>query len=89
MFNPKLNSNNNELLLSTLMKKISERQRSRQSSFLIQTKTNINLFNTNNNKFESLNSIDNPQHREKKLKMKIIQKNTQKKNTIFWHFRHG
>ncbi len=82
MFNPKLNSNNNELLLSTLMKKISERQRTRQSSFLIQTKTNINLFNTNNNKYESLNSIDNSQHRERKLKMKIVQKNSQKKNTI-------
>ena len=75
MFNPKLAKNYNELLLSTLMKKISEKQRTRQSSFLIETKTNIN--NNNNN-----NSIDNTYFREKKYKINIFQNNVKNKGTI-------
>jgi serine/threonine protein kinase len=75
MFNPKLATNYNELLLSTLMKKISEKQRTRQSSFLMETKTNIN--NNNNN-----NSIDNTYFREKKYKINIFQNNVKNKGTI-------
>ena len=77
MFNPKLASNYNELLLSTLMKKISEKQRTRQSSFLLQTKTNI-IINNNHS-----NSIDNTSYREKKKKISIIHKNAKSKGTIF------
>ena len=75
MFNPKLATNYNELLLSTLMKKISEKQRTRQSSFLMETKTNIN--NNNNN-----NSIDNTYFREKKYKINIFQNNVKNKGTM-------
>ena len=75
MFNPKLATNYNELLLSTLMKKISEKQRTRQSSFLMETKTNIN--NNNDNI-----SIDNTYFREKKFKINIFQNNIKNKGTI-------
>lgn len=76
MFNPKLtiNKNNNELLLSTLMKKISEKQKTRQC-FLLETKTNIDY---QNNKYESLNSLDNSILREKNYKINKVNKKCKK-----------
>ena len=79
MFNPQLNiNNNNELLLSALMKKIAEKQKTRQSSFLLETKTNII---SNNHKYESINSLENSfmreqNHRINKIKNKSIKKNS-------------
>lgn len=81
MFNPNINANNNELLLSTLMKRISEKQKTRQSSFLIDNKTNINTYK---NKYESINSIDNESHLNgQKIKMNIMRRDTKKKISIF------
>lgn len=81
MFNPKINKNNNELLLSTLMKKISEKQKTRQSSFLLEAKTNIN---TIKKKYESLNSLDNSSYsRENKIKINALHHNTKNKNIGF------
>ena len=78
MFNPKLViKNTNELLLSTLMKKIAEKQKTRQSSFLHETKTNIN---NQNKKFESLNILDNSHLKEKQL---IINKRMPKIKNIY------
>ena len=81
MFNPQINANNNELLLSTLMKRISEKQKTRQSSFLFDNKTNINLYK---NKYESINSLDNESHMNgQKLKMNIMRRDTKNKISIF------
>ena len=80
MFSPQLVSNHNELLISSLMKKISEKQRTRQSSFLISTKTNINV---NKNGINNNNSIDDTSFIDKKLKINLIQKNIKNKKTIF------
>ena len=81
MFNPQINTNNNELLLSALMKRISEKQKTRQSSFLLENKTNINLYK---NKYESINSLDNESHMNgQKLKMNIMRRDTKKKISIF------
>ena len=67
MFNPKLViKHTNELLLSTLMKKIAEKQKTRQTSFIYETRTNIN---NQNKKYESLNSLDNSYLKEKKFKL--------------------
>ena len=77
MFNPKLtiNYNNNELLLSSLIKRINEKQKTRQCSFLIETKTNINY---KDNKYESMNSLENSYIKQKKLKI-----NKNKNNKLF------
>ena len=79
MFNPKLTiNNNNELLLSTLMKKINEKQKTRQCSFLFETKTNINY--KDNTKYESLNSMNNLYIRQKKFKINKNKNNDEQKN---------
>ena len=77
MFNPKLtiNYNNNELLLSSLIKRINEKQKTRQCSFLIETKTNINY---KDNKYESMNSLENSYIKQKKFKI-----NKNKNNKLF------
>ena len=81
MFNPKINTNNKELLLSTLMKRISEKQKTRQSSFLIDNKTNTNSYK---NKYESINSLDNESHMNgQKLKMNMMRRDTKKRISIF------
>ena len=78
MFNPKLtinNTNNNELLLSSLMEKISEKQKTRQNSFLIESKTNIDYQRI---KYESINSLNNSFLKDKKLKKNKINKTNKK-----------
>ena len=80
MFNPKLaiSNNTNELLLSTLMKKIAEKQKTRQSSFLYEAKTNIN---SQNKKYESLNILDNSHIKDKEIN--INKRISKKKNALY------
>jgi hypothetical protein len=83
MFNPQINANNKELLLSTLMKRISEKQKTRQSSFLLDNKTNTNSYK---NKYESINSLDNESHmngQKLKMNMNMMRRDTKKRISIF------
>ena len=78
MFNPKLTINNNinnELLLSSLMKKISEKQKTRQNSFLMESKTNIDY---QKNNYESIISLNNSYLKDKNLKKNKIDKKNKK-----------